>query len=216
MITVVCLTDSAPVSARNQGNRPTCLAFAVTDLNRRFSEDELGPEYFYRATIQRIPGWKPGDGVQADAAAEASQAGHALEAHFPYQVDEPVVPLQALPDALDLFGKPVRFFDPDIGQLIDSVHRGVPLGLALRLTYEFYSPAEGIIPFSQSLLPGAMQHAVVVVGLGHDPHGGIWFLIRNSWGVQWGQNGHARIPVDYIAAHATCAFGVEHGSSDSA
>ncbi|ATH84139.1 hypothetical protein CO724_00350 [Ectopseudomonas mendocina] len=202
--------------ARNQGNRPTCVAFAVTDLNRRFAEDELGPEYYYRATVQRIPGWKPGDGVQASAAAEASKTGHALETHFPYQIAEPSVPLEALPDTLDLFGYPIRFFNADIAQLIDSMRMGVPIGLALRLTYDFYSPVEGIIPFSPLVLPGAMLHAVVAVGMGHDDHAETWFLIRNSWGKEWGQNGHAWIPAAYIAVHATCAFGVEYGSPHSA
>lgn len=216
MITVEFLTDNSPVIARNQGNRPTCLAFAVTDLNSRFAEGDLGPEYFYRATVRRIPGWKPGDGVQADAAVEASQAGHALEAHFPYQKVEPSVPLEALPDTLDLFGHPICFFNANVDHLIVSMRKGVPIGLALRLTYEFYSPANGIIPFSHLVLPGAMQHAVVVVGLGHDAHGETWFLIRNSWGREWGQNGHAWISAEYIAVHATCAFGVEHGSPHSA
>ncbi|MBJ2285832.1 C1 family peptidase [Pseudomonas sp. MF6755] len=216
MITTECLTDSIPVKARNQGNRPTCVAFAVTDLNRRFADDELGPEYFYRATIRRIPGWKPGDGVQLTAVAEASQAGHALEAHYSYQADEPVVPLEMLPDALDLFGRPIHFFHPDVDEMIDNLRMGVPVGLALRLTYEFYSPVDGMVPFTHSILPGAMQHAVVTVGLGHDARGEIWFLIRNSWGEAWGHNGHAWIPAAYIAMHATCAFGVEHGSPDSA
>lgn len=216
MITTECLVDSSPVRAKNQGNRPTCLAFAVTDLNRGFADDDLGPEYFYRATIHKIPGWQPGDGVQAAAAAEASQAGHAREADFPYQVDEPVVPLEALPDAMDLFGRPINFFNADIDELIDSMRVGVPIGLALRLTYQFYSPVDGVIPFSDSLFPGVMQHAVVAVGLGHDAQGETWFLIRNSWGQEWGQNGHAWVPAAYIAAYATCAFGVEHGSPDSA
>ncbi|MGY3170770.1 hypothetical protein ACVWYU_000143 [Pseudomonas sp. TE12234] len=216
MITVECLVDSSPVKARNQGNRPTCVAFAVTDLNRQFADDDLGPEYFYRATIQRIPGWQPGDGVQAAAAAEASKVGHAREADFPYRADEPAVPLEALPDALELFGHPIRFFNAAVDELIDSIRMGVPVGLALRLTYEFYAPVDGIIPFSHSVVPGAMQHAVVTVGLGVDALGEAWFLIRNSWGEEWGQQGHAWIPAEYIAVHATCAFGVEHGSPDSA
>lgn len=216
MISVECLTDDCPVGARNQGNRPTCLAFAVIDLNRRFTDNDIGPEYFYRATIHRIPGWMPGDGIQAAAAAEASQAGHAREAHFPYQDVEPVVPLEPLPEALELVGHPIRFFNADVGDLIASMRSGEPVGLGLRLTHEFYSPVEGVIPFSHSLLPGAMQHAVVAVGLGHDAQGKPWFLIRNSWGEEWGQRGHAWIPAAYIAAHATCAFGVEHGSTISA
>ncbi len=62
MITIECLVDSIPVKARNQGNRPTCLAFAVTDINRRFAPEDLGPEYFYQATVLRIAGWQLGDG----------------------------------------------------------------------------------------------------------------------------------------------------------
>lgn len=216
MITVEYLVDSTPVKARNQGNRPTCVAFAVTDLNRRFADDDLGPEYFYRATIQRIPGWQPGDGVQAAAAAEASQAGHALEGDFPYQADEPAVPFEALPETLSLFGHPIRFFTADVNELVDSLRAGEPIGLALRLTYEFYAPVEGVIAFSRSIVAGAMLHAVVAVGLGVDAFGGVWFLIRNSWGEEWGQQGHAWISAEYIAVHATCAFGVEHGSPDSA
>jgi hypothetical protein len=188
----------------------------VTDLNRQFADDDLGPEYFYRATIQRIPGWQPGDGVQAAAAAEASKAGHAREADFPYLADEPAVPLEALPDELEMFGHAIRFFNAAVDELMDSMRMGVPIGLALRLTYEFYSPVDGIILFSHSVVPGAMQHAVVAVGLGVDALGEAWFLIRNSWGEEWGQQGHAWIPAEYISVHATCAFGVVHGSPDSA
>lgn len=215
MITIDCLVDSTPVKARNQGNRPTCLAFAVTDLNRRYAADDLGPEYFYQATIRRIPGWQVGHGLQIPAAIEASKLGHPFEHEFPYQNDEPVIPFNSLPASLMLHGHPVKFFNADVGQIVEKLKAGIPTGLAVRLTLEFYTPVDAIIQFSHVTLPTAMIHAVVVVGLGHDSAGTLWFYIRNSWGNGWGQDGHAWISADYIVAHAACAFGVEHGSSDS-
>jgi len=215
VITVECLVDQQPVKARNQGNRPTCLAFAVTDLNRSFLDEDLGPEYFYRATLSRIPDWKPGDGLQIPAAIEASQLGHPTEREYPYQVDEPAIPLEALPDNIALHGRPIDFFTVDVGHLIGRARALVPMGLALRLTVDFYRPVGGIIEFSPIVLPGAMMHAVVVVGLGYDEDSQPWFLIRNSWGGAWGLDGHAWISASYIESHAACAFGVEHGSSDS-
>jgi hypothetical protein len=184
------------------------LAFAVTDLNRQHAAGDLGPEYFYQATIHRIPGWKPGQGLQASAAIDASKLGHPLESAFPYQNNEPTIPFTALPTSLKLHGQPVTFFKADVAQLISNIDAGVPTGVALRLTREFYSPVDGLIPFSAAVLPAPMIHAVVVVGLGHDSQGDPWFYIRNSWGVSWGQDGHAWIPAAYINAHAACAFGV--------
>lgn len=208
MITIECLVDSIPVKARNQGNRPTCLAFAVTDINRQYAPEDLGPEYFYQATVQRISGWQPGDGLKMSAAIDASKSGHPLEREFPYQVGEPDIPFVVLPTALTMHGHPIGFYNADVGWLISKMQAGVPIGLALRLTIDFYNPVDGQIPFSALTLPATMIHAVVAVGLGQDEFGEYWFYIRNSWGDGWGQDGHAWIPSAYIVAHAACAFGV--------
>ncbi len=214
MITPEILVDATPVEAKNQGNRPTCLAFAITDLNRRFADEELGPEFFYRATIAHIPNWQPGDGLQIPAALTASALGHPVERLFPYLDHEPGVPLEALPTHLEHFGCPVQFFEPDVDWLISNIRAQNAVGLALRLTLEFFQPQDGIVSFSESVLPGTMVHAVVAVGLGYDGDGEPWFFIRNSWGDAWGLHGHAWVSSTYIAAHAACAFGVVHGSTD--
>ena len=46
MITAEVLLDASRQPAKNQGNRPTCLAFAISDLNRQFAPEDLGPEFF--------------------------------------------------------------------------------------------------------------------------------------------------------------------------
>jgi len=39
----------------------------------------------------------------------------------------------------------------------------------------------------------AIDHVVQLVGYGTDPHGGDYWLIRNSWDATWGENGYIRL-----------------------
>lgn len=213
MITVECLLDESKGNASDQGDRPTCLAFAIAVLNRQFAPEDLSPEFFYRSAIALIPGWKPGHGLQIPAAKTASSLGHPIEPDFPYQATEPTIPLGSLPTGLTLYGRAIEFRQVDISWLISKLQGRIAIGLALRLTLTFYRPEGDVIAFSDAVLPGSMIHAVVVVGLGYDEHGEPWFLIRNSWGGEWGVNGYAWLSSTYVTAHAACAFGVEHGSS---
>jgi C1A family cysteine protease len=44
-------------------------------------------------------------------------------------------------------------------------------------------------------------HAVAVVGTA-TINGDVAFLARNSWGVSWGDEGHAWLPLTYVDARA--------------
>jgi len=39
----------------------------------------------------------------------------------------------------------------------------------------------------------AIDHVVQLVGYGTDPHGGDYWLVRNSWDATWGENGYIRL-----------------------
>ncbi len=81
--------------------------------------------------------------------------------------------------------------------------------------FNVYSSFESIDMAKTGIMkmPGPFErllggHAVVAVGYDDDfEHNGTkgYFLIRNSWGSEWGMNGHFRMPYDFVDKHDECA-----------
>lgn len=195
--------------ARDQGTRPTCIAFALTEVELIAAPagvQALSPEYLYQSAAQQTHGWKPGSGVSLGVALTAATTGQPAEIDYPYQVLEPTVPIPLLPCSFPLYGQPVQNYSTDIAQIIQTLRNSVPIGLGLQLTDSFYRPVGGIVAFEANVRPGEL-HAVTAVGLGWD-QSDPYFLVRNSWGAGWGTQGNAWLSATYVQAHALCIFGV--------
>lgn len=52
------------------------------------------------------------------------------------------------------------------------------------------------------------DHVVSVVGWGKDAHEGLYWIIRNSWGEYWGEQGFARIKHGDLALQEMCSWAV--------
>lgn len=199
-------------SVRDQGDRPTCMAFALSDLNghRHQQPAQLSAEHLYREAAGLMPGWKPGDGLEVGAALRAISApGQALEVTVPYVGVEPTIPLEPNPHCAPLFLGGYSRHSPVMHAIESALGSDRSIGLILRLTVEFFTVTADVpqVSFSPLAIVG-QSHAVVAVGMGYDSvTNERQVLIRNSWGGSWGDNGHAWLPEPYILTHTLCAFG---------
>ncbi|UNP30069.1 C1 family peptidase [Lysobacter gummosus] len=198
----------AKFPSRDQGLRPTCIAFALAEVNfdAATGVEALSPEYAYQGAACLTPSWVPGAGVPLDAALRASSKGQPVESDFPYRAVEPGAPVPAPPTTFELHGGDVAMLPLDTEFICAMLRQGRPVGIGLRLTESFYRPIDGLVTFEAAPLVPAVLHAVAVVGFGWED-GEVHFLIRNSWGRGWGQDGVAWVSATYVRELALCAFG---------
>jgi len=74
----------------------------------------------------------------------------------------------------------------------DSLNRGAPVIFGIRLNNSFYGNKDGTIKDKNT---NAYAHAMLIVGY-NDLKG--HYIVRNSWGRQWGDHGYCYIPYTYM------------------
>jgi cathepsin X len=67
-----------------------------------------------------------------------------------------------------------------------------PISCGIDATNKFYNDYKGGI-YRERKLFVIEDHAVSVVGWGNDPKEGDYWIVRNSWGSAWGENGYFKI-----------------------
>ena len=189
--------------ARDQGARPTCLAFAASDAHAalRTGWAPLSCEYaFYHA--QRRACRPPDTGALLSSMLEAlREDGQPEETGWPYLAATPVDPAPWAPPAEvgPLFGRNGESLQPSLDRIIRELDQGRPVIILLTLSRAFYSPnAQAVVhPVSGEVPEPARRHAVVGVGHGTvDSQRAI--LIRNSWGLKWGDAGHGWLTEPFL------------------
>lgn len=194
-------------AARDQGARPTCLAFAASDTHAalRTPWSPLSCEFaFYHA--QRRAGRPPTGGASLGHMLTALRDdGQPVEADWSY--------LANLPAKLDDYGPPTgvtvyrRAGEPHLGgidEIVNTLDANEPALAIMMLSDAFYMPeGDGVVVAPTGEGPDPLRrHAVVAVA-----HGLIGteraILVRNSWGPDWGLAGHAWLPESYLAPRLT-------------
>lgn len=206
---------------RNQGRRPTCLAFATSSVHRAAHSHhaELCTEWLYYKA-NRKDGLRPDQGSTVESSrAIISTSGQPDEEFWPYQSNEPDPsswkPPQKLPEVL-CCGSGARGNDPE--QWRSELTRNVPIAIAIFISDVFFRQAsfvngEAVLPDDIEPIDASRGHAVVLCGYGRHL-GKEMFLVRNSWGPNWGWDGHTWVPETYLARRFADAFIVEKGASD--
>lgn len=181
---------------RNQGSRPTCLAFAASDAHAgiRPKWTPLSCEFaFYHA--QRRSGRLPNQGALLSATLEAlREDGQPEEAAWPYLGKVPVDVTTWVPPANigETFARDGLTISATIDAAIQELSGGRPVILLLQLSAAFFHPGiNGVIDPAHGEVPEPQRrHAVIAVG--HGAVGGHRsILVRNSWGDGWAAGGYA-------------------------
>lgn len=203
MIDIV--TDLRPLlgAARDQGARPTCLAFAASDVHAALRDgwSPLSCEYaFYHA--HKRSGTTPERGTSLSSMLDVLRLdGQPAESGWPY--------LDAIPADLSHWVPPAnvgsRFGRNGVAgtcvvpSIVSALDSGTPVLLLTMLSQSFFAPTNGglVQPANDEKPDPALRHAVVAVGHGTTSDQTA-ILIRNSWGAEWGEEGHAWLTEKFL------------------
>lgn len=194
---------------RDQGQRGTCLAFAVTaghEVSRGggAAADDLSEEALYWGCKRTDGNWNSGTTFTSAAAALGSW-GQPLEANWPYDAWRPVGVAYTPPSragGAGWFRSGLRSLTVSLPDVRTHLDGGTPVLLGLTVFDTFYRPdAHGHIADPPPGAKARGRHAVVAVG-----HQAGELLIRNSWGATWALGGYAWIGDGYVGSHAGSAW----------
>ena len=209
----------------DQGQRPTCLAMAMTGAHEHAVESSANSRYLCAEYLHWASGNYPGGRGTPDAASRALRAdGQPPAEQWPYAESTDDADVGYAPPAhvvgpfarRNTVSQPVGFDD-----LVAALRAERWPVLGLRVTDAFAAPGSGIV------LPdgaGRAGHAVLLVGaarLNGDtlaPHltdGDRLLCVRNSWGSGWGQDGHKLITETAIAQTLITALVLENDPDQS-
>jgi len=186
---------------RDQGMRPTCMAFAASDSHAavRPGWEPLSCEFAYFHALKR-DGGTPGDGATfGGMLAAIREVGQPPEAMWPYLANTPpdISSWKPPAKAKPLYRRASVRSHSSVGEVVKLLDRGKPVILTMNLSDAFYRPdVDGVIAASEPVDP-KRRHAVVAVGHGKDGIRRV-ILIRNSWGAAWGIGGYAWLSEDYL------------------
>lgn len=182
--------------ARDQDQRPTCLAFAASDAHASLRSPwaPLSVEFaFYHA--QRRAGQSPHVGATLAAILMAlREDGQPVEEGWPYLVTVPADETDWRPNdhVGELYRRHGEKGSDTAEEIIQRLDQGRPVLVLLTLSTAFdLVERSGIVDQMPGDEPNlSRRHAVVAVG-----HGLLRakraILVRNSWGEDWGNGGYA-------------------------
>lgn len=188
---------------RDQGARPTCLAFAASDAHaaKRGVLTPLSCEYaFFQA--QKRGGRSPHEGASwYDMLCAIEQNGQPVEEQWAYLAAVPADLSQWTPPngIGELFGRSHMAMPATVDLVRNALNSGSPVLIVAMLSNSFFAPsASGVVEAPADERPDPnLMHALIAVGHGK-VKGQPALLIRNSWGAAWGIDGHAWLTDIYL------------------
>ncbi len=205
--------DCTPV--RNQGSCGSCWAFATAVpmesalLIHNGENKDLSEQYLVSCNNEGWGcngGWWGHDYHATEMVSGETEAGAVLEVNFPYEASDLACnpphdktnKLQSWEYVTDSSSV------PSVDQLKQAIYEHGPLSVAVCVNSEFQNYTGGV--FNGPGCTG-VNHGVALVGWNDDDQA---WIMKNSWGADWGENGYMRIgynvsKIGYAAAYVTLA-----------
>jgi C1A family cysteine protease len=198
----------------DQGALGSCTANAIAaalefDQMRQKASDVFVPSRLFIYYSERVIEGNVGEDAGAmirDGIKSVAQIGAPHEATWPYVIAKFRVkpPVAAFTDAADHQALLYQRLRPKADQLRGCLASGSPFVFGFTVYESFESAAvakTGRVP-----LPGPLEspiggHAVLAVGY---DDARAWFIVRNSWGPEWGMRGYFTMPYDYLLDPNLC------------
>lgn len=206
MSTIVAAVDLRSLfgPSRNQGPRPTCMAFATSDTHAavRGGWSPLSCEHaFYHAQKRARRG--PDQGALLSSMLETlREDGQPEEAGWPYLAKTPTdfASWKVPSDVGPLFARACQNAQATFAEIVLELNHGHPVIVLIMLSRSFFRPsADAVVRPEPGEMPEpAQRHAVIAVG--HGTVGGeVAILVRNSWGAAWGSSGYCWITETFVS-----------------
>lgn len=200
-----------------QGDRPVCMPVAVSiahQIERGPAHAPLSPEALWTTIVHADGADAEGTtAVEVDAALRGDGQPNLTAWPFDAAIEsdghsEPPAGLDS-PPWLTGSLEPVPVLrdgaeSPTMQRLAD----GRPVVLIIETTDEFTFPVNGVVSVPPTGAGDDAFHAVTAVGAARTRDGTQWLRIRNSWGVDWGEDGCCWLPLDYLRGYGNSAFSV--------
>jgi C1A family cysteine protease len=203
----VDLRDECPKEVYDQGKLGSCTANAIAaafefDLLRQGLADFMPSRLFIYynervklGTVDVDSGAMIRDGIKS-----VSKQGVCTEVSWPYDITTFTVkpPQSCYHEALGNRATSYQRVVPTLSQLKGCLAAGYPIVFGFRVYESFESPEvaqTGVVPLPQANEQALGGHAVLAVGY---DDASTRFLVRNSWGSGWGQNGYFTMPYAYL------------------
>jgi Papain family cysteine protease len=201
----------------DQGERPTCLAFAITtahELGRTSSsvKEDLSEEALYWGCKQLDKGILVGTSFTAAQRALRTY-GQPDETIWPYDPGRDESLPYRLPHGVRAGGAgwhraQLKRVGHTVASLRSELASGRLVAIGVLLTRGFHQPVADWVPEPAAEEATFGGHAVAVVGYDDDApgagRGGL--LVRNSWGESWADEGYGWLPYRYIELLAKDAW----------
>lgn len=187
---------------RDQGKAGTCLAFATSSAHEHLHNkpDYFSPAYLYGHAWKTDPVLNGHNGLTIKAVENVISAmGQVEESVLRYDDwlqsrDYPSCD-HATTEPHFLAG--VTTIARDFDEICQFLSSAIPVIMGVRITDAFFRVDDSgyIAEPGQREMGG---HAIVAVGSYQNEQAKKFLLIRNSWGLTWGKNGHALMSQEYL------------------